>query len=309
MDVDESGGTDERFWNLHLETANRLTSASKQQDCPHVIIAGPSGGGKTTIATAWLCQMYGVTSLDDIGNLLHINKSRCSHGLETVRKIIKPFLKRQSYDSFPRRVLIDDAQDLSTEAQNALVRMLEVYISNCRFVFVTDKLDSFSMALKSRCMTVQVCAPSAADIQDYAEWYGNKYPSPHHPPGVLQQYASASHTIGDFLAKLKKRLPSHSASAPDSCLDQLILLLKEWPASFMSAEQATKKLVVERASMMREALQLCHSCAQHVRTSVQDMQKKVSLLQSLITIESLLIKNDLVQNCFDSSILAMESNL
>jgi len=77
-------------------------------------------------------------------------------------------------------VVINETDCLSREAQQALRRSMEKYVSNCRLIFVTERISKVIEAVKSRCLCIRVAAPSNDTItkilQDVSQKEGFELP-------------------------------------------------------------------------------------------------------------------------------------
>lgn len=122
-----------------------------QGDLPHMILAGPSGTGKTTLALA-MCDEIGVTPM-------FINGSE-ETGIDTVRTKIKSFAAALSFDGKRRYIIIDEADFLSQNSQPALRSMMEEFAVNCGFIFTCNYSNKIIPALHSRCTLLQFSIPT-----------------------------------------------------------------------------------------------------------------------------------------------------
>jgi len=124
-----------------------------RQEMPDVRLIGPSGTGKTTWAYAFFSELAGGF---DIWNekhpyLLELNASD-DRGIEVVRGTIKDFAMASlnpSIDMPFKVVLLDEADQVTHIAQNALRNTVEKYEDRCRFWFLGNE-DNFIDAMVSR---------------------------------------------------------------------------------------------------------------------------------------------------------------
>jgi len=119
-----------------------------EKEMPNVLIYGNSGNGKTTAGIILGKEMLGENFND---NFFEINASD-DRKLETVRNAIKNIARNASIGSVPFRMcLLDEMDGMTTDAQNALKRIMERYSSNIRFIITCNDRNKIIFALQSRC--------------------------------------------------------------------------------------------------------------------------------------------------------------
>jgi len=117
----------------------------KTKEIPHLLFYGPAGSGKTTIATILVNAIAS-------GKLI-LNASSEDRGVATVKKKIKQFASaRRMNEEKLNIVFLDEAHGLTLDAQEALKNTIEVYQSNCRFIFTCNQIDKMIEPIISRCM-------------------------------------------------------------------------------------------------------------------------------------------------------------
>lgn len=121
----------------------------------HFLFYGPPGTGKTSTITSLCNELYASRPRDQY--VLNINASYDS-GIDMVRHKIKPFCKR-STATFDYKghvidykfVVLDEADTLTKDAQNALRRCIEIYSYNTRFCFLCNYVTNIIAPILSRC--------------------------------------------------------------------------------------------------------------------------------------------------------------
>ena len=137
---------------LPKATKASIKSLVAQGNIPNLLLNGPPGMGKTTLALA-LCQELNWEPLI-------INGSE-ERGIDTFRFKIKNFASSLSLDGRRRCVIIDEADYLTPDAQAASRSLIEEFAINCSFIFTCNNSTKLIPALHSRCSTINFAIPPA----------------------------------------------------------------------------------------------------------------------------------------------------
>ena len=118
-------------------------------EVPNLLLAGPAGCGKTTVAKA-LCNQLGV-------DVYVINGSDEGRFLDTVRNNAKNFASTVSLtsDSKHKVIIIDEADNTTPDVQLLLRASIEEFSKNCRFIFTCNYKNKIIEPLHSRCAVVE----------------------------------------------------------------------------------------------------------------------------------------------------------
>jgi len=118
-------------------------------EIPNMLLAGPPGVGKTTVAKA-LCNQLGV-------DYYVINGSDEGRFLDTVRNNAKNFASTVSLSSEAghKVIIIDEADNTTPDVQLLLRASIEEFTNNCRFIFTCNYKNKIIEPLHSRCAVVE----------------------------------------------------------------------------------------------------------------------------------------------------------
>ena len=118
-------------------------------EIPNMLLAGPPGVGKTTVAKA-LCKELGV-------DFYVINGSDEGRFLDTVRNNAKNFASTVSLTSESKHkvIIIDEADNTTSDVQLLLRASIEEFSKNCRFIFTCNYKNKIIEPLHSRCVVVE----------------------------------------------------------------------------------------------------------------------------------------------------------
>jgi len=117
-------------------------------EIPNMLLSGPPGIGKTTVAKA-LCHQLGA-------DYYVINGSDEGRFLDTVRNNAKNFASTVSLTSESKHkvIIIDEADNTTSDVQLLLRASIEEFSKNCRFIFTCNYKNKIIDPLHSRCSVV-----------------------------------------------------------------------------------------------------------------------------------------------------------
>src|SRR3989344_6021247 len=130
------------------DIVRKVKALVETKNIPHLLFSGPAGVGKTTLSLVIAKQLHGENWRS---NFLELNASS-SRGIDTIRNEVKDFAKTMAIDSdAPKIILLDEADALTKEAQQALRRTMETYSNSCRFILSCNVVSKIIDPIKSRC--------------------------------------------------------------------------------------------------------------------------------------------------------------
>ncbi len=138
----------------------------ENKNIPHMLFSGPAGCGKTTLALIIAQKMFGSAWRE---NFLDLNASD-ERGIDVIRHKVKDFARTKSLSGVPFKIIyLDEADALTTEAQNALRRTMENYAHTARFVLSCNYSSRIIEPIQSRCAVFRFRSVADADIEKHAK--------------------------------------------------------------------------------------------------------------------------------------------
>ena len=130
------------------EIVSRLREFVSRAAMPHCLFAGPPGTGKTTAALCLSRDLFG-ERFQDVFMELNASDER---GIDVVRTTVKEFARMASLSNVPFKILVlDEADNMTSDAQSALRRTMEKYTDTCRFILCCNYSGRIIEPIQSRC--------------------------------------------------------------------------------------------------------------------------------------------------------------
>ncbi|KAL5111575.1 Replication factor C subunit 5 [Taenia crassiceps] len=120
-----------------------------QGKLPHLLFYGPPGTGKTSTILAVARQLFEPREFSSM--VLELNASD-DRGIGVVREQILTFASTKTLFSGKfKLIILDEADAMTKDAQNALRRIIEKFSENARFCLICNYLSKITQAIQSRC--------------------------------------------------------------------------------------------------------------------------------------------------------------
>lgn len=153
-----------------------LNKIVEKDTIPNFILYGKNGTGKKTLLYSFLKSRYGDFKTQCIHKEHKINTKKViipvfyspyhveidirtflSHVRTILPVLIKEFAQTKNIlNNRHKLFVIHHLEDLEMQTQHTLRRILEIYMDNCRFIFICSKLNNVTHPLQSRCLIIRV---------------------------------------------------------------------------------------------------------------------------------------------------------
>ncbi|XP_034949273.1 replication factor C subunit 3-like [Chelonus insularis] len=262
--------------DYHVNQAEQLKNMIQKSDFPHLLVHGPPGAGKKTRVMAIIRELYGPgverlrmesmqfetpskkkLELMTTSSNYHIEINPSDVGIydrSVIMDLVKTTAQTHQIDINGQRdfkvILLTNVDHLTKDAQHALRRTMEKYITTCRLILCANSISRVLPAIRSRCLEIRVPAPSIDETKSILISIAKKE-NLNLPNEFAQKIAEAS---GRNLRRAILMFETCKVESYPFTVDQQITQ-PDWQvfitktAALMVAEQTPKKLLDIRSRL------------------------------------------------------------
>jgi len=178
---------------------NKVQDYLKKGTLQHLLLFGPAGTGKTSLAKLIVSQLG--------ADHLYINASD-ERGIDTIREKIIPFASSIGFNGL-KVVILDESDYLTAQAQATLRNVMESFSASCRFILTCNYLDRIISPLQSRCMAFGIIPPSKKEVGQHilqiCDQEGIKYTKEDLGQIILTHYPDIRKILNTVQGSLKNK--------------------------------------------------------------------------------------------------------
>jgi len=248
-----------------VDAVGRLKRFAEMKAMPHCLFAGPPGSGKTTAALCLAHDLFGERFMDAF---MELNASD-ARGIDVIRTTVKEFARIATISEVPFKILVlDEADNMTADAQHALRRTMERYTDTCRFILSCNYSGKIIEPIQSRCAIFRFVPLSEDDVAGYLKTIANKEHVKLEASGLralteasegdlrkaintLQAAASAAKPIDERLV-----YEVVSKAKPGDVQDLLEIAVK---GDFLKAREKLRSLLVQQGLSGKDIIKQIHS--------------------------------------------------
>lgn len=130
----------------------KMEKIVKDRSIPNLIITGEPSTGKTSTILAIAKKIYDKKQYEN--NVLELNASD-DRGLSIITNTILPFCKMKIDKKNHKLIILDEADSITSKAQNLLSNIITEFKNNNRFVFICNNCSKLNESIQSKCMIIK----------------------------------------------------------------------------------------------------------------------------------------------------------
>ena len=140
-------------------------------EMPHMLFSGSAGVGKTTAALCIVKEVLGEVWKE---YTLELNASD-ERGINMVREKIKKFSRFAGIDQIPFKfIILDEGDEMTSDAQTALRRIIEDTAKFCRFIIIANNISKIIDPIQSRCAVFKFTSIPEDEVIGHLETVAKK---------------------------------------------------------------------------------------------------------------------------------------
>ena len=147
--------------SFHVNIKQKLKCFIEQNKIPHILFHGPSGSGKRTLVYKFIEDIYN-NDKELIKNYTLFADCAQGKGIKFIREDLKFFAKTNintKTTGYFKTILLTNADKLTTDAQSALRRCIEIFSHNTRFFIIVENKYSLLKPILSRLCELYIETP------------------------------------------------------------------------------------------------------------------------------------------------------
>jgi len=137
----------------------KMESYVKAGIIPHLLFEGPAGSGKTT------CSRILIDTINCEALKMNASDER---GIDVIRNKVKSFAQVATFKKF-KIILLDEADNITPDAQDALKNTMEQYSSVTRFILTANHISKIRDPIQSRCQVFHFNAMPKSEMANILE--------------------------------------------------------------------------------------------------------------------------------------------
>ncbi|OBZ72352.1 Replication factor C subunit 5 [Grifola frondosa] len=288
--------------HYHEGLSARLRALAASGDFPHMLFYGPSGGGKKTRIECTLLELFGKgveklkidqrVFMTPSRRKLDVNIVQSNYHIEitpsevgtydrvVIQEILKEIAQTQQVDLSAKQrfkvVVIHEADSLTRDAQAALRRTMEKYMSNMRIILCSNSTSKLIAPIRSRCLLMRVAAPDADEMQTVLDYVARR-------EGFAIPEDTAREIVADANGNLRKALLVLEAlkmQNTDLESSALTIAKPDWETycykvADMIVQEQTPARIMEVRAKLYELLTHCIPASVVIKTIADGVVEKV----------------------------------